>query len=173
MVYGYEMILCSRTMNNSESGRKINQAVNTTSKAVGGAISQAKGAFSNWWSAITTQPTPSHNTTADEQQRPSSTSEIEDFVLETNRINEEIGSNMLLMGPTELATDACAEPQQQLCNVINAVIDDDEAPDKREFTNDCKIGDLVNITSKGIVEIGHEAVAMLDTNRTSGDVFTV
>jgi len=46
-----------RTMNNSESGRKINQAVNNTSRAVGGALSQAKGAISSWWSAITTQPT--------------------------------------------------------------------------------------------------------------------
>ncbi|KAH8421360.1 hypothetical protein KR009_002927 [Drosophila setifemur] len=46
----------AQTMQNSESGRKINQAVNTTSRAVGGAISQAKGAFSSWWSAITTNP---------------------------------------------------------------------------------------------------------------------
>ncbi|BFG01219.1 late secretory pathway protein AVL9 homolog [Drosophila madeirensis] len=46
----------AQTMQNSESGRKINQAVNTTSRAVGGAISQAKGAFSSWWSAITTTP---------------------------------------------------------------------------------------------------------------------
>lgn len=44
-------------MNNSESGRKINQAVNTTSRAVGGALTQAKGAISSWWSAITAQPT--------------------------------------------------------------------------------------------------------------------
>lgn len=44
-------------MNNSESGRKINQAVNTTSRAVGGALVHAKGAISSWWSAITTQPT--------------------------------------------------------------------------------------------------------------------
>ncbi|EDW27506.1 GL20243 [Drosophila persimilis] len=46
----------AQTMQNSESGRKINQAVNTTSRAVGGAISQAKGAFSSWWSSITTVP---------------------------------------------------------------------------------------------------------------------
>lgn len=43
-------------MHNTESGRKINHAVNTTSRAVGGALSTAKGAFSNWWSAITTTP---------------------------------------------------------------------------------------------------------------------
>ncbi|KAH8327449.1 hypothetical protein KR059_001773 [Drosophila kikkawai] len=47
----------AQTMQNSESGRKINQAVNNTSRAVGGAISQAKGAISSWWSSITTQPT--------------------------------------------------------------------------------------------------------------------
>lgn len=43
-------------MHNTESGRKINQAVNNTSRAVGGALSQAKGAFSNWWSSMTTAP---------------------------------------------------------------------------------------------------------------------
>lgn len=45
-------------MNSSESGRKLNQAVNTTSKAVGGALSQAKGAFSNFWSAFTAPAVP-------------------------------------------------------------------------------------------------------------------
>ncbi|XP_078045063.1 late secretory pathway protein AVL9 homolog isoform X2 [Augochlora pura] len=51
----------SHTMQNTESGRKLNQAmastgraVATTGKAVGGALSQAKGAFSNWWSTLTT-----------------------------------------------------------------------------------------------------------------------
>lgn len=43
-------------MHNTESGRKINQAVNNTSRAVGGALSQAKGALSNWWSSMTTAP---------------------------------------------------------------------------------------------------------------------
>lgn len=49
-------------MQSTEGGRKLNQAVNTTSKAVGGALTQAKGAFSNWWSSITT-------TTEQEQRR--------------------------------------------------------------------------------------------------------
>ncbi|XP_043258297.1 late secretory pathway protein AVL9 homolog isoform X1 [Colletes gigas] len=55
----------SHTMQNTESGRKLNQAmastgraVATTGKAVGGAISQAKGAFSNWWSTLTTVQPP-------------------------------------------------------------------------------------------------------------------
>lgn len=40
-------------MNNSESARKLNQAVNNTSKVVGEALSQAKGAFSSFWSTFT------------------------------------------------------------------------------------------------------------------------
>lgn len=40
-------------MNNSESARKLNQAVNNTSKAVGGALNQAKEAFSSFWSTFT------------------------------------------------------------------------------------------------------------------------
>lgn len=39
-------------MNNSESARKLNQAVNNTSKAVGGALNQAKEAFSSFWSTF-------------------------------------------------------------------------------------------------------------------------
>ncbi|XP_076266193.1 late secretory pathway protein AVL9 homolog isoform X1 [Rhynchophorus ferrugineus] len=53
----------THTMQNTESGRKLNQAmtstgraVATTSKAVGGAISQAKGAFSSWWSNLLVSP---------------------------------------------------------------------------------------------------------------------
>lgn len=55
----------SHTMHNTESGRKINQAmvstgraVATTSKAVGGAISHAKGAFSSWFSNLLVSPDP-------------------------------------------------------------------------------------------------------------------
>ncbi|KAK7793388.1 hypothetical protein R5R35_009268 [Gryllus longicercus] len=51
----------SHTMQNTEGGRKLNQAmastgraVATTGRAVGGALSQAKGALSSWWSTLTT-----------------------------------------------------------------------------------------------------------------------
>lgn len=43
-------------MNNSESARKLNQAVNNTGRAVGEAFTQAKGAFSSFWSTFTTPP---------------------------------------------------------------------------------------------------------------------
>ncbi|XP_044263498.1 late secretory pathway protein AVL9 homolog [Tribolium madens] len=55
----------AHTMQSSDSGRKLNQAmvstgraVATTSKAVGGAFSQAKGVFSNWWSNLLVSPEP-------------------------------------------------------------------------------------------------------------------
>ena len=51
----------SSTMQSSESGRRINQAVASTGKAVaqtgkavGGVLTSAKGALSNWWSTMTT-----------------------------------------------------------------------------------------------------------------------
>lgn len=53
----------SHTMQNTEGGRKLNQAmastgraVATTGRAVGGALSQARGALSSWWSTLTTAP---------------------------------------------------------------------------------------------------------------------
>lgn len=53
----------AHTMQTTEGGRKLNQAmvstgrvVATTGRAVGGAISQAKGALTNWWSNLTTVP---------------------------------------------------------------------------------------------------------------------
>lgn len=45
-------------MNNSESARKLNQAVNNTGRAMGEALSQAKGAFSSFWSTFTTTSAP-------------------------------------------------------------------------------------------------------------------
>ncbi|XP_035900998.1 late secretory pathway protein AVL9 homolog [Anopheles stephensi] len=46
----------AQTMQNSESGRKLNQAVTNTSRAVGGALTTAKGAFSSWWTSFTAPP---------------------------------------------------------------------------------------------------------------------
>lgn len=52
-------------MQNTEGGRKLNQAmvstgraVATTSKAIGGAVSHAKGAFSSWFSNLLVSPDP-------------------------------------------------------------------------------------------------------------------
>lgn len=42
----------SQVISGSESGRKINQVVATTGRAVGGVITNAKGALSHWWSSF-------------------------------------------------------------------------------------------------------------------------
>jgi hypothetical protein len=54
-------IKLSHAMHNSEGGRRLNQAVANTGRAVaqtgkafGGAIFQAKGALTNWWGQVTT-----------------------------------------------------------------------------------------------------------------------
>lgn len=57
-------------MHNTESGKKINQAVNTTSKAVGGAINSAKGALSSWWNSMTTQNKENDGRQSDESSTP-------------------------------------------------------------------------------------------------------
>ncbi|KAM7349122.1 late secretory pathway protein AVL9 homolog isoform 2-T2 [Cochliomyia hominivorax] len=72
----------AQTMQNSESGRKINQAVNNTSRAVGGAISQAKGAFSYWWSSITTTPANTATVAADSSNNTADTN--------SSRVSQEI-----------------------------------------------------------------------------------
>jgi Sec-independent protein translocase protein TatA len=58
-------------MQNTEGGRKLNQAmtttgraVATTGRAVGGALTQAKGALSTWWSTLTTVQNTEENETA-------------------------------------------------------------------------------------------------------------
>lgn len=81
-------------MNNSESGRKINQAVNTTSRAVNGAITQAKGAISSWWSAITTQPSYNEEDALDKRNVEGNNKGIDDTnmdgdVMDTNDSKEE------------------------------------------------------------------------------------
>jgi hypothetical protein len=52
-------------MQNTEGGRRLNQAVTSTGKAmaqtgkaVGGALTTAKGALSSWWNTVTTTPAP-------------------------------------------------------------------------------------------------------------------
>ncbi|KAL7286130.1 hypothetical protein TKK_0019573 [Trichogramma kaykai] len=69
----------SHTMQTTEGGRKLNQAMTstgramaTTGKAVGGALSQAKGAFSSWWSTLTTVQPGDGLATASTEQQPSS-----------------------------------------------------------------------------------------------------
>ena len=42
----------SHTMTNTDGGKKVTAAMASTGRAVGGAVSQAKGVFSSWWGGI-------------------------------------------------------------------------------------------------------------------------
>lgn len=130
-------------MNNSESGRKLNQAVNTTSKAVGGAILQAKGALSNWWSAMTTQPPVIAQSLADpDENDPSSAIGCDDELKLNGAPVEHLAAT-----PSESRGKATASTSHPVAS---------------------------NPAAAGVVEIGHEAVAALDSDRCSdGKVFTV
>lgn len=144
-------------MNNSESGRKINQAVNTTSKAVGGALSQAKGALSNWWSSMTTPP-------IIESAPPK-------FVVQDEHeygAVQNIGTN-----PIESPNENDNNAIENVCNI--GIIESD---DSLICHNDNKSSNATTTTTAtpvkklknnqdGIVEIGHEA-AVLNIS-TSGD----
>lgn len=101
----------SHTMQNTESGRKLNQAmastgraVATTGKAVGGALSQAKGAFSNWWSTLTTvQPVDEakiDNQTANNHHTVSNTTDKESIEDEEMNVSTNISTNT-----TDIAVD--------------------------------------------------------------------
>ena len=39
-------------MTNTDGGKKVTAAMASTGRAVGGAVSQAKGVFSSWWGGI-------------------------------------------------------------------------------------------------------------------------
>ena len=39
----------THTMTNTDGGKKVTAAMASTGRAVGGAVSQAKGVFSSWW----------------------------------------------------------------------------------------------------------------------------
>lgn len=87
-------------MHNTESGRKINQAVNNTSRAVGGALSHAKGALSNWWSSMTTAPPIQATETVDEaEEEPEESEEPEEATnveIEVKLVKEKVNNNKKL-----------------------------------------------------------------------------
>lgn len=155
------MLLVFRTMNSSESGRKINQAVNITSKAVGGAISQAKGTFSNLWSAFTassvqTAPvppiTPTRTSYVETKTSVTKTIEIEKIEFESTEEDETININI----------------ENNLKNLENIRRNSKDSPELKGNGLESQS----HVESSGIVEIGREA-EILDTNRQNDRVFTV
>lgn len=150
-------------MNSSESGRKLNQAVNTTSKAVGGALSQAKGAFSNLWSAITTpsviattppiyQP---NNNQSNSTAKSASQEENENADVNSDNTIRDYKSN----GNTNKKIVNENTENQISCNKLN------ESTLKEEKGQQ-------DVNNDGIVEIGREA-GILDSNRKNSAVLNI
>ncbi|RZB66624.1 late secretory pathway protein AVL9 -like, partial [Asbolus verrucosus] len=88
----------AHTMQNTDSGRKFNQAmvstgraVATTSKAVGGAISQAKGVFTNWWSNLLVSPEPVQKAL---EALPDNSMQIEEPAQHEQNIPKSINTNL-------------------------------------------------------------------------------
>lgn len=124
-------------MNNSESARKLNQAVNTTSKAVGGAISQAKGAFTNFWSTFTAPTATANIIPSDESQVPTVRIDNESIV----NVDSDVNDDGVIKQLTK--TFQGNEPQFNL--------------------NEEK--DMGTNVNEGVVEIGREA-NLIDSNRS-------
>uniref|UniRef100_A0A1A9UHY0 UDENN domain-containing protein n=1 Tax=Glossina austeni TaxID=7395 RepID=A0A1A9UHY0_GLOAU len=153
----------AQTMQNSESGRKINQAVNSTSRAVGGAISQAKGAFSNWWSSITipsTQLTSSSVISGNcgdstDKQNPSGDIKLPEEISVTfqNKSTEEI-----TVGNNVHSDDKPVECSQNFQENSETITVATQAVDS-------------NTQPEGVVEIGKEA-EILNKNEETSDSFS-
>lgn len=130
-------------MNSSESGRKLNQAVNTTSKAVGGALSQAKGVFSSFWSTFTAPVVAAATTPIVAQQN------TDDNAKKTSILND---------------LDDQHDDNEQLEDKMNAFnIDKPQLKEERDASSGNKVG---------IVEIGKEA-RILDSNRQNENLYHI
>lgn len=174
-----------RTMQNSESGRKINQAVNNTSRAVGGAISQAKGAFSYWWSSITTNPTSAANsstggeTTSDDanSSRPQEIS-----VTFQNNANED----KIEVGISVHTEEKVTNKRQSLSEEIKSPQDEKQIDSAEELMEENQLDKIRPVTgtteteacnlktesqpSRGIVEIGKEAEVLNKEDNNKCDI---
>lgn len=149
----------AQTMHNSESGRKINQAVNTTSRAVGGAISQAKGAFSNWWSSITTNPVPVNQQQSQQPLPESMHPHVDSQFAKENESDEQSNDgNKSVDGDITEGEDLCEQIESRNINdeLVEEIVEDNSVPSKED----------------GIVEIAKEA-ELLDSNKRMGGIYTV
>lgn len=142
-------------MHNSESGRKINQAVNQTTKVVGGAISTAKSTFTSWWSSITTT-----TTTGD------ATIENSDLKMTRTTISdEEIEKNI----PKNDQVESCVEALPEDASIPTN--DSDKTRRRKESTKE-ELEEIIQKTADKILEYAKEVDPDFE-NCKKGKVFTV
>lgn len=143
----------AQTMQNSESGRKLNQAVNTTSRAVGGAISTAKGAFSTWWTSITAAvPAPqqqsqgAQGSNAQSNNNHSSSGHCSDSSESDDHI-----------GPDEADSSYSDSDKSQSDNNRNVLRQSEIDKDSHLEPSEIVTAELTTEKSNNIIEIGKEA----------------
>ncbi|XP_028143880.1 late secretory pathway protein AVL9 homolog [Diabrotica virgifera virgifera] len=118
----------SHTMQNTESGRKLNQAmastgkaVVTTGKAVGGALSHAKGALSSWWSNFMVNPDQGQKALENQSQEESAdTNNLTDSLTNIpSSINSDKENNKIETNQTEVNK---SENESDIKNVSNGSV---------------------------------------------------
>lgn len=157
----------TRSMHNSESGRKINQAVNQTTKAVGGALATAKSTFTSFWNSISTGTT----TTRDGQEftgRDSQDVESAGVILEDE---EDI--------PKRGRIESCVEAlpigevgQESTDTKPNKPTKNDvEQPRRRKESTKEELEEIIQKTADKLIEYAKEVDP--DFENRKGKVFTV
>ncbi|XP_046390060.1 late secretory pathway protein AVL9 homolog [Ischnura elegans] len=107
----------SHTMQSTEGGRKLNQAMTSTGRAVahtgramGGAISQAKGALSSWWTTLTAAQSPESQNPAENPEQ----SDSGEYVGNVDNNEEERAGDEASHSDSEL--DEMKVRQRNACN---------------------------------------------------------
>uniref|UniRef100_A0A1Q3FWU8 UDENN domain-containing protein n=1 Tax=Culex tarsalis TaxID=7177 RepID=A0A1Q3FWU8_CULTA len=140
----------AQTMQNSESGRKLNQAVNSTSRVVGGALTTAKGAFSTWWTSITAA------VPAGQQQQPTAQND-----------GAQSNNNSTTTDDTSEDSDVEAAEEDDSGDYSEEEDDDQDSQSKNERNNRPELPSQIETAeptleaTNNIIEIGKEA-EMLD-----------
>lgn len=156
-------------MHNSESGRKINQAVNQTTKAVGGALATAKSTFTSLWNSIST-PTGTTTATRDDQG----------FVEEKSQEEESTGvihesENIPKRGRIESCVEAL--PTCEAGEVLTSTkpnkltTNDSEQPRRRKESTKEELEEIIQKTADKLIEYAKEVDP--DFENRKGKVFTV
>lgn len=164
-------------MQNSESGRKINQAVNNTSRAVGGALSQAKGAISYWWSSMTTAPPSTTGSTTSESR----TSHSEDISVSFQNSGETIEEGISVHTEEKIifsSKNVVSGGKENKSSGDGNCSNEEKPVDSAEELMEENQIDIKNV-SGGIVEIAKEAELLnrddqiKNTDSSNGNIFIV
>ncbi|XP_013113220.1 late secretory pathway protein AVL9 homolog [Stomoxys calcitrans] len=147
----------AQTMQSTESGRKINQAVNNTSRA----LSQAKGAISFWWSSMTTAPPTSSAAETRSSNSEQETQEIISVTFQNTTSGETIEEGISVHTEEKvifsLKNGMGEDDDVAAAADTNGDNNEQKQVDSAEEIMEGKQIETTKIQSSGIVEIGKEA----------------